>query len=258
VEDDPGRAVERLAELLPKTERSEKMLGNLLERLPTEYLLQAIRQFPELVGEFAKNGSMGERLFELPEAQTDEVLPLLPEKMREDVRKGQLQSAVTSDPDRAMKLVEGMNRDELDPFVSSTLAVRMAESDPQKAGAWVAEIAEGPAKEWAALNLVANWSNYDPGAAAAWLNTLPPGSSRDRAAVEAAKFQGMTGSPETALSLAAGIGNAGHRVEATGFALQRLWQRDPAAGAAVLSGSGLDAEQQVEVTKKLNAGGYAD
>ena len=256
VEDDPSRAVERLAALLPKTERSEKMLGNLLERLPAEYLPQAIRQFPEMVAEFAKTGSMKDRMFELPAEQMEEVLPLLPEKMREEVRKGQLRSAVISDPDLAMKLVEGMDRDQLDPFVSSTLGVRMAESDPQKAATWVAEIAEGPAKEWAALNLVANWAKYDPDTAVGWLETLPQGRSRDRAALEAAKIQGVTGNHETALMLAAGLGNAKERAEATGFALQQLWTRDPAAAANALSSSGLAPEQQADVEKKLQQGGF--
>jgi hypothetical protein len=66
---------------------------------------------------------------------------------------------------------------------------------------------------------------------------------------------GVIGNHESALALAAGPGTAREREQATGFALQRLWNRDPAAATA-LSGSGLAPEQQAALGKKLQQGGF--
>lgn len=256
VEDDPAQAMARLASLLPEEAMSGKTAELLMERLPDEFLAQTLRQFPGMLEGLNEHGSLMHRLTQLSEGSLAELLPNLPEKAREGLQQQVLQNVLATDPDRAVQLVEGMKKESLDPYEGSSIAVHMAGSDPQKAAGWVEAFPEGPSREWAAQNLVANWTKYDPDAAVAWLETLPPGRSRDRAALEAAKIQGVTGNHESALALAAGLGNAKEREEATGFALQRLWNRDPAGGASALSGSGLAAEQQAAVEKKLKQGGF--
>ena len=257
VADDPASAMTRLASLLPEGAMFGKTAEPLIDRLPDEFLAQAFRQFPGIFKGLNEHGSLMYRLTQLPEGSLAELFPLLPEKDRELLEKKVLQNALSSDPDRALQIAEGMKKESLDPFAGSSIAVHLAGSDPQKAAAWVETFPEGPNREWAAQNLVANWAKYDPDAALAWLETLPPGRSRDRAATEAAKIQGMTGNHDSALALAAGLENAREREEATGFALQRLWNRDRAGGATALSGSGLAPEQQAALEKKLAQGGFS-
>ncbi|MES2469076.1 MAG: hypothetical protein V4675_17350 [Verrucomicrobiota bacterium] len=256
VADDPAQAAARFASLLPEGAMTAKAAEAFMERLPTEFFAQAVRQFSGVLEGMNQYGSLKDRLSFLPEKDLEELMPQLPGKTRAMVRQEVLQNALSTDPDRAVQMAEGMTKESLDPFAGSSIAVHLAGSDPQKAAGWVEAFPEGPSREWAAQNLVANWTKYDPDAAVAWLETLPPGRSRDRAALEAAKIQGVTGNHESALALAAGLGNAKEREEATGFALQRLWNRDPAGGASALSGSGLAAEQQAAVEKKLKQGGF--
>ena len=256
VADDPAQAMTRLASLLPEGAMSGKAAEQLMGRLPAEFLAQAVRQFPEVLEGMNEFGSLMDRLTQLSEGSLAELLPHLPEKARDVLQQQVLQNVLATDPDRAVQMVESMKKESLDSFAGSSIAVHLAGSDPQKAAGWVEAFPEGPNREWAAQNLVANWAKYDPDAAVAWLETLPQGRSRDRAALEAAKIQGVTGNHESALALAAGLGNAKEREEATGFALQRLWNRDPAGGATALSGSGLAAEQQAAVEKKLKQGGF--
>ena len=256
VADDPASAMARFASLLPKEAMSAKTAAQLMERLPAEFLPQAFRQFPGAFEGLHEHRSLMHRLTQLSEESLAELLPLLPEKVRDVLQQQVLQDVLVTDPDRAVQMVEGMKKEELDPFIVSSVAVHLAGADAQKAADWVAASPEGPSREWAAQNLIANWAKYDPDAAVAWLQTLPQGPSRDRAALEAAKIQGITGNYESSLALAAGLGNAKERAEATGFALQRLWTRDPATAANALSSSGLAPEQQADVEKKLQQGGF--
>lgn len=254
--EDPAHAVERLAAVLPQQER-EETLGKLLAYLPAGDFSLAMPYLKELGSYIEKNSHIADRFSYLPADQLEAMIKGLPEKAADLVRAASLENMMDGDSGQALVMMGESGREKLDPFNASRLAVSLSETDPQKASEWVAGFPEGPGKEAATRNLVANWAKFDTPAATAWLQTLPPGPSRDRASLEVAKVQSMTGSSEAALTLASGIQDSGNRTQATGYALQTLWRKDPAAAASSLAASGLPPADQATLTEKLKTGAFS-
>lgn len=251
--EDPAHAVERIAQVLPEKDRADA-IGSLISNLAPENFSQAMPYLKELGAWLEKNSYQADRFAQFPPEELDELIKGLPEKAANLVRAATLENVLEGDPVQALNIVESSGREKLDPYNASRLAVILSETEPQKASEWVAGFPEGPGKEAATRNLVANWAKFDPAAAITWLQTLPPGPSRDHASLEAAKVQSLSGNPESAMTLAAGIQDSNDRSQATGYALQRLWRKDPVAAAASLTGSGLPAAAQSSLTKKLQTG----
>lgn len=253
---DPASVLDRVASAFPDNQRSQA-LGWALFRVPPTESAQILRWLPDLVPHFKRNTGYDSWLREIPPDQWQQALARLPEADRhlfqERTAEGLLRE---NDPERAIAALPPVEPNKNDPFLYSHIASELAHTNPGKAAAWVAGFEEGSSKEWAALNLVATWGKFDPVSAAAWVEKLPPGHSRDRATVELAFLHGLTGGHADALDLAATVQDGDRRLDATGFAIQRLWLRDRAAAESALAASRLSPDQRSSLKTRLAMGDF--
>lgn len=252
---DPATALDRVASVFPADQRS-KALGWALSYVPADDTAQLLRWLPDLAPHFAKNSHHYDRLSALPAAEFQQAMAVLPENDRRIFQENAAESLLSQDPERALAALPPVEPNKADPFLYSQIAVALLESNPEKAAAWVAGFQEGTSKEWAAHNLVANWGKFDPDAAAGWIEKLPAGPSRDRATVELAFLQGIAGEPHAALALAATVRDDARRIDAAGFALQRLWHRDRSAADAAMAAVRLTPDQKHNLTSRLAKGEF--
>ena len=255
-EGDPATVLDRVAAAFPVDQRSQA-LGWALFRVPATESAQILRWLPDLIPHFKKNSGYDSWLREVPPEQLQQALAQLPEADRHLLQERTAQVLIGEDPERALAALPPVEPNKPDPFLYSHLANELVQSNPEKAAAWVAGFVEGSSKEWAAQNVVAAWGKFDPASAAKWVETLPAGNSRDRATVELAFLHSLTGGHTTALDLAATVQDTGRRLDATGFALHRLWHRDPTAAESALAASRLTADQQRTLMTRLAMGEFA-
>lgn len=254
-EGDPATILDRVAAAFPDDKRAEAIRWA-LHQVPTEPPDQILRWLPDLVPSFVNNTAYDHLLASLPADQLATAMGQLPEADRHAIQERTAKGLIREDPDRALEALPPIDPDKRNPFLYSHLATELLRNDPTKAADWVAGFDEGTSKEWAAQNLAASWGKFDPDAATAWVEKLPPGPSRDRASIELAFLHGLTGDYASGFSLAASVQDPQRRLEAAGFALQRLWRRHPDAATASAATLGLPPEQLQSLQTRLAKGEF--
>ncbi len=255
VAEDPARALDRLAGLVPADQRLEAM-GEAFSKIPPSHQAQGLRWLPDLADYLTRRPDAAHGLTRLPADELDRALQGVPEEKRLPLQAALASTLAVSDPAKALALVSQVDPQAANPILYSKIATGMMSADPHQAAQWVAGFEEGSSKEWTAQNLVAHWARFDPGAATAWVEALPAGPSRNRATVELAYLHGLTGDHATAIPLAAAVRDDDRRLESYGFALQRLWRRDRPAAERALAQSGLAPDRRADLVRRLSAGEF--
>lgn len=129
------------------------------------------------------------------------------------------------------------------------LAWKMSETDPAGAADWAAGLAQGDGRNHAIGTSFNRWAGEDPQAAAAKISSLTDPAARD-AATYGYATRVVWDNPATGVEWAASIGDDKSRQRALVDTGRAYFRKDPDAAKAWLQTSGLNEEQQKQITRR--------
>jgi hypothetical protein len=199
---DPAGALQLAAELSKKNpERARDYGSDLIAALA------GVKDFAR-AAEFAGSGSPEDRVDWLGSAYS---------------------SWASSEPESALKHIEGLSDPGLKETAFQAAISRWSCTDPQASLEYGAGLPEGPEQFFALSVALRSWSENDPAAAAQWMVQFPPSPELDRGAAEVASHPDVIRRPAVATSWAESIADPQLRSTTLRFDLQEWARFDPAA-----------------------------
>jgi len=150
-------------------------------------------------------------------------------------------SLASSDPDRAMAVLQGMPHGQQHDQVVGLIAQRVAANDPDKALRLSDAIAEEEARTQTRAMIVQGWLANDPSRAMQFFNTLPAGAERDTIAAATAPSLGLVDA-QSAMQVINSIDNPALRSQTLANYAMQTYNNDPVTAERLLNEADIDPE----------------
>ncbi len=144
-----------------------------------------------------------------------------------------ISAVAQSDPDKAMRMIDGIEEKEYRDQLISGVIARKANDDPRLAMQWAEGISDAAVRQQALGQVATVWSRNDPDQAEAWLQGLPRGATRDSAIVALTSGQNRVDS--NSLELINTIDDKAKRKQATAMYVQRVAYMRPGEAERILA-----------------------